>query len=97
MRRTPEAMPPSEVILKNPMSPDRQTWVPPQSSVDCGCTLTTRTRSPYFSPKSATAPARFASSSAMTLVSAPALSRIQPLTRSSTFSSCSVVGCEKCA
>ncbi len=78
--------------MNSPMSPVRRTWVPPQSSVDCGCTLTTRTRSPYFSPKRATAPAFFASSSAMTFVSAPALSRIHPLTRSSTFSSCSVVG-----
>ena len=34
MRRTPAATPPSEVILKTPMSPVLLTWVPPHSSTE---------------------------------------------------------------
>jgi hypothetical protein len=89
-------MPLSLRILKRPMSPLRRTWVPPHSSVDCGCTVTTRTVSPYFSPNMATAPDFFASSSFMRRVWASAFSRIQVLTRSSTCSSCSGVGTAKC-
>ena len=61
MRRTLEPVEDSETILKRPISAVFAAWVPPQSSRENGCssapTETTRTTSPYFSPKSATAPA----------------------------------------
>ena len=38
-------------------------WVPPQSSVEKSPILTTRTRSPYFSPKSAMAPSSWTATS----------------------------------
>ena len=60
MRRTPWAMPVSSVILKKAMSPVRATCVPPQNSFDSPM-VTTRTVSPYFSPKKAIAPAFLAS------------------------------------
>ena len=53
---TPAPIEDSEINLINPSCPDRFTWVPPQSSLAHSPTLTTRTRSPYFSPKSAIAP-----------------------------------------
>jgi hypothetical protein len=43
MRRTPELMPPSEVILNRPMSPTARTWVPPHSSVEKPPMRSTRT------------------------------------------------------
>ena len=63
MRRTPCATPVSSVSLKNAMSPVRATWVPPQNSFDSPI-VTTRTVSPYFSPKKAMAPACLASAMA---------------------------------
>src|SRR5437667_31306 len=56
MRRTPCAIPVSCVILNSPMSPARRTCVPPHSSIEWSPIFITRTRSPYFSPNSATAP-----------------------------------------
>jgi hypothetical protein len=47
--------------LKSPISAVLRTCVPPQSSVEKPGTETTRTTSPYFSPKSAIAPAATAS------------------------------------
>jgi hypothetical protein len=44
------------------MSPVRRTCVPPQSSVEKSPMRSTVTRSPYFSPKKASAPALMASS-----------------------------------
>ena len=61
MRRTPAAIDSSLTILKKAMSPVRRTWVPPQSSLD-GPSVTTRTVSPYFSPKIIMAPDLRASS-----------------------------------
>mmetsp|Transcript_16790 Transcript_16790/g.43553 ORF Transcript_16790/g.43553 Transcript_16790/m.43553 type:complete len:247 (+) Transcript_16790:385-1125(+) len=60
-RRTPDAMPPSEMILKPPISAVLATCVPPQSSMLRPGTSTTRTVSPYFSPNMAVAPAALAS------------------------------------
>ena len=57
MRRTPAAMPVSDTILKRPTSPERTTWVPPQSSSDTSPMASTRTFESYFSPKKAIAPA----------------------------------------
>ena len=74
MRRTPWATPVSSVILKRAMSPVRATCVPPQNSFDSPI-VTTRTVSPYFSPKKAIAPAFLASAMASTSVSAAALLR----------------------
>ncbi len=69
MRRTPDATPVSSVMRKSPMSPVAFTWVPPQSSMLKPGIDTTRTRSPYFSPKSAMAPPAIASSVERTSVS----------------------------
>ena len=44
------------------MSPSALTWVPPQSSVECSPASSTRTTSPYLSPKNAMAPSDRASS-----------------------------------
>ena len=74
MRRTPAAIDSSLSILKKPMSPVRRTWVPPQSSLE-GPRVTTRTVSPYFSPKIIMAPVLRASSSPSSAVSAAALAR----------------------
>ena len=68
MRRTPAATPLSDAIAKRPMSPVARTCVPPHSSVLKPGTDTTRTLSPYFSPKSAIAPAAIASSVSFTSV-----------------------------
>jgi hypothetical protein len=62
MRRTPEAMPLSATILNRPMSPARRTWQPPHSSIEKSPSFSTRTRSSYFSPNSASAPPATASS-----------------------------------
>ena len=62
IRRTPEATPRSAVITNRPISPVLVTWQPPQSSMLKPGTSTVRTRSPYFSPKSAIAPSATASS-----------------------------------
>ena len=65
MRRMPAATPASPRILKEPMSPVRTTCVPPQSSTELPI-VSTRTMSPYFSPKSIVAPVLRASSSGRT-------------------------------
>ena len=56
MRRTPAATLPSETIRNGPISPVARTCVPPHSSCENPGISTTRTTSPYFSPKSAMAP-----------------------------------------
>ena len=61
IRRTPDAMPDSPITLSRPMSPVARACVPPHSSVENSPNEITRTRSPYFSPNSATAPASIAS------------------------------------
>ena len=79
------------------MSPVRATCVPPQNSFDSPM-VTTRTVSPYFSPKKAMAPACLASAIGSTAVSVAALRRMRSLTRSSTrcfSSSVSGAPCEK--
>ena len=55
-RRVPAEMPCSAVTRKRPISPVWPTWVPPQNSLEKPGTSTTRTRSPYLSPKNASAP-----------------------------------------
>ena len=49
-------------MMNGPMLPVARQCVPPQSSTENPGTVTTRTRSPYFSPNSAIAPAAMASS-----------------------------------
>ena len=56
MRRWFEPIELSLTILTGPMSPVARTWVPPHSSVECGPASSTRTMSPYLSPKKAMAP-----------------------------------------
>ena len=68
MRRVPAATPLSETIAKSPISPVARTCVPPHSSRLKPGIETTRTVSPYFSPKSAIAPAAIASCVALTSV-----------------------------
>ena len=53
--RTPAEIALSDIILKKPMFPVFLTCVPPHSSTESP-NFTTRTRSPYFSPKRAMAP-----------------------------------------
>ena len=83
MRRTPAATPPSDVTAKRPMSPVARTWVPPHSSWLTSPTVTTRTLSPYFSPKSAMAPPAMASSVLFTSVATGMLASTCSLTRRS--------------
>ena len=61
MRRTLAALDPSAVSLKIPISAVLATCVPPQSSRETPSISTTRTHSPYFSPKRAIAPSASAS------------------------------------
>ena len=58
MRRRLEPIEPSDTILIGPMSPSACTWVPPHSSSECVPASSTRTTSPYLSPKNAMAPSR---------------------------------------
>ena len=92
MRRTPEATDDSWVILNRPMSPERRTWVPPHSSVDSGCTVTTRTLLAVLLAEQRHRAGRLGLGQAHDLAcSTSSFSRIQPFTRSSTRSSCSSV------
>ena len=60
MRRRLAPIELSPRILIGPMVPRAWTWVPPHSSTDWRPASTTRTTSPYFSPKKAMAPSRSA-------------------------------------
>ena len=60
-RRVFEPMDDSEVMVMGPIIPRAPTWVPPHSSMEWGPARTTRTRSPYLSPKKARAPMASAS------------------------------------
>ncbi len=83
IRRTPDAMPVSPITLSSPMSPVARAWVPPQSSVENSPNEITRTRSPYFSPNSATAPASIASGYDISRTEALAFASIHWFVRSS--------------
>ena len=83
MRRTPEATPASEIILKLPISAVLLTWVPPHSSIETLGKSITRTCSPYFSPNIATAPLALASAKGNTSMLAGCASAIQVFTCSS--------------
>ena len=91
MRRTLEALEPSEVIAKMPISAVLATCVPPQSSRETSSTSTIRTQSPYFSPKSAIAPSFSASALAISIARTGRLALIQSLTRSSTAATSSAL------
>ncbi len=87
IRRTPAATALSDTILNRPMVPVLLVWVPPQSSTESP-KRTTRTTSPYFSPKRAMAPILRASSMVASRFSISGKSdRMSWLTRVSTFSS----------
>ena len=62
MRRAPEPTDVSERITNGPISAVERTCVPPHSSREKPSISTTRTSSPYFSPKSIVAPSERASS-----------------------------------
>ena len=55
-RRVLDPMDDSEMMVIGPIMPRAPTWVPPHSSMEWGPARTTRTRSPYLSPKKASAP-----------------------------------------
>ena len=81
------------MILKAPISAVLRTWVPPHSSREYSPSpiSTIRTISPYFSPNSAIAPSRLASSSVVVIGRTGSLREIHSLTRSSTSrSSCAL-------
>jgi hypothetical protein len=78
----PAATPLSATILNRPMSPVRATCVPPQSSRLLPMS-STRTSSPYFSPKSIIAPVFCACSSGSTRAWVAALARISAFTSAS--------------
>src|SRR5918999_271104 len=84
MRRTFEALDVSVVRWKSPSSEVAATCVPPHSSRETSSISTIRTRSPYFSPNSAMAPRRSASSSVVSTARTAWLAAIQPATRLST-------------
>ena len=83
-RRTPAPMDDSLKSLTTPNWPERSTCVPPQSSRAQSPMLTTRTSSPYFSPKRAIAPLFFAASCDITSAVTARLSNNSVLTRDST-------------
>src|SRR5579875_2367918 len=78
---------PSETIRNGPMAPRVSTWVPPHSSTEECPACTTRTHSPYLSPKKAMAPTRSASARSISSVTTGGLPITEALTRSSTLSS----------
>ena len=83
-RRMFEPIDVSDTILSGPMSPSpRCTWVPPQNSIEFGPACSTRTVSPYLSPKNAMAPSFIASSFVISSCDTGALVRISRLARSS--------------
>ena len=83
-RRMLEPMDDSAVILKAPMSPRARTWVPPHSSTEWRPASSTRTVSPYLSPKKAMAPSCWAWAMVVSKCRHGSLARISSLTRSST-------------
>ena len=98
-RRTPELTDSSPVSLSRPISPVAAVCVPPQSSVEKPSdSFTTRTLSPYFSPKSAMAWYSFTATSMGTSssVSTLALASTSRLTMFSISSSSSSATCAKC-
>ena len=86
----------SETSLTQPRLPVAKTCVPPQSSLEKSPIFTTRTVSPYFSPKSAIAPDFFADSRSVSTVVTGIFSRIFSFIMRSTLSSSSAVTAEKC-
>src|ERR1051326_3533873 len=70
----------SETMANRPMSPVACTCVPPHNSMLKPGTETTRTLSPYFSPKSAIAPPAIASCVGLTTVSTAVFRRMCLLT-----------------
>ena len=97
IRRTPAPTEPSERTTNGPISAVDLTCVPPQSSVEKPGISTTRTMSPYFSPKSIIAPSRRASSIGVSKTCTGRFWKTFSLTicstrsRSSTVSACSCV------
>jgi hypothetical protein len=87
-RRMLEPIDPSVTIFRRPMSPRAETWVPPQSSIEFGPARSTRTVSPYLSPKKAMAPRASASSLVVSKWSQAAFARTSALTRSSISTTC---------
>ena len=84
IRRAPLPTELSERIANAPISAVERTWVPPQSSVEYSGIETTRTTSPYFSPKSIIAPSFRASSIGVSKMCTGELRKICSFTRCST-------------
>ena len=83
-RRRLDPIEPSDTMRTGPIWPVAATWVPPHSSVEWWPARTTRTTSPYLSPKKAMAPNRSASDLGISVASTASSARIRSLTRSST-------------
>ena len=95
MRRTPEATLLSDLMRNIPALAVLSRWVPPHSSMENSPMVTTRTVSPYFSPKVATAPRALASASGSSSVVTGRPSSTASFTRSSTCRICSGVMASK--
>ena len=99
MRLTPDDTDSSLVTFSNPISPVAAVCVPPHSSVEKpSASFTTRTLSPYFSPKSAMAWYSFTATSMGTSssVSTFALASTSRFTMSSISCNSSSATCAKC-
>ena len=96
IRRAPEPTEPSLRITNGPISAVERTCVPPHSSVEKPSISTTRTSSPYFSPKSIIAPSLRASSIGVTNVRTGIASKTFSLTIRSTRARSSGVSCCSC-
>ncbi len=90
MRRRFEPIDDSLTILMVPMSPVARTCVPPQSSIDDPAS-STRTMSPYLSPKNAIAPSASASSLVVSKIRVGVFVSVSALARRSISAIC-VVG-----
>ena len=77
----------SETTLMGPIMPRASTWVPPQNSSEWGPARTTRTTSPYLSPKNDSAPMAWASARVATRVSTGSSVSTSALASSSTSAS----------
>ena len=86
-----------DVILNRPICEVDDTWVPPHSSRLKSSISSTRTNSPYFSSKNASAPISAAYSRVVTNGRTAWFSVMRRLTRSSTWRSCSAVGASRTA
>ncbi len=85
-------MEPSETKVMVPIWPNELTWVPPQNSNESGPACTTRTVSPYLSPKNAMAPIFSASALVASVVTTGSSVSTAALAKAKTCASSFLVG-----